>query len=144
VVSDFYNQTSVLHTMELMLGLPAMNQMDAMAPVMRRCFSDGPDLTPFTALPNGVPLDQLNPPAKALRGPALHWAQESLAQRMDQPDLAHENALNRILWHATRGDATYPAEFAGPHGRGLAKLRLQLRPKFGPGAGRSEPDDDDD
>jgi hypothetical protein len=144
VVSEFYNQTSVLHTMELMLGLPAMNQMDAMAPVMRGCFSDGPDLIPFTALPNEIPLDQLNPPAKALRGPALHWAQESLAQRMDQPDLADENTLNRILWHARRGDATYPAEFAGPHGRGLAKLRLKLRPRGEAGGRGSEPDDGDD
>src|SRR5258706_16370475 len=61
VVSDFYNQTSVLHTMELMLGLPPMNQMDAMAPVMRGCFRDKPDLKPYTALPNLVPLDKMNP-----------------------------------------------------------------------------------
>jgi hypothetical protein len=26
-----------------------------------------------------------------------------------------EDTLNRILWHATRGDAPYPARFVGPH-----------------------------
>ena len=33
--------------MELMLGLPPMNQMDAMAPPMEACFTDKPDLTPY-------------------------------------------------------------------------------------------------
>jgi hypothetical protein len=140
VVSDFYNQTSVLHTMELILGLPPMNQLDAMAPVMRECFTDKADPRPYEALANTIPLDQMNPPAKALGGDALHWAEQSLAQRMDQPDLADENTLNRILWHATRGDAPYPAEFAGAHGRGLAKLRLQLQARE---AGRGADDDDD-
>ena len=32
VISQFYNQTSVLHTMERILGVPPMNQMDALAP----------------------------------------------------------------------------------------------------------------
>src|SRR5581483_5634133 len=50
VVSDFYIQTSVLHTIELMLGLPAMNQIDAMAPPMFGCFAATGDFTPFVAL----------------------------------------------------------------------------------------------
>ncbi len=40
VVSNFYNQTSILHTIELMLGLPPMNQLDAMAPAMKEVFMD--------------------------------------------------------------------------------------------------------
>src|SRR5207248_10742079 len=47
VISRFYNQTSVLHTMERILGLPPMNQMDALAPLMTECFMDRPDLTPY-------------------------------------------------------------------------------------------------
>ncbi len=40
VVSTQYNQTSLLRTMELMLGLPPMNQMDATATPMSACFTD--------------------------------------------------------------------------------------------------------
>ena len=47
VVGTQYNQTSLLRTMELMLGLPPMNQMDATATPMFDCFADTPDFTPF-------------------------------------------------------------------------------------------------
>jgi len=57
----FNNQTSVLHTMELMLGLPPMNQFDAMSPVMRECFDAKADLAAYAALPNKIPLDEMNP-----------------------------------------------------------------------------------
>ena len=68
VVSRFYNQTSVLHTMERILGLPPMNQMDALAPVMDACFTDRPDPTPYTARPATVPLDELNKKVQELPG----------------------------------------------------------------------------
>lgn len=127
VVSEFFNQTSVLHTMELMLGLPPMNQMDAMAPAMGACFGSKADLTPYTHVPNRVPLDQKNPPKTALSGMKLELAEQSATQNFDEPDRADENTLNRILWHAQKGvDASYPASFAGAHGRGLKKLHLTL------------------
>jgi hypothetical protein len=34
--------------------------------------------------------------------------------------------MNRILWHDARGDAPYPAEWTGSHGRGLARLGLRI------------------
>src|SRR5204863_5037359 len=88
VVSAFYNQTSVLHTMELMLGLPPMNEMDAMAPVMRECFNEKPDTRPYAALPANVPLDQVNPGKEALSGLALELAEQSEQLRFDGPDMA--------------------------------------------------------
>jgi YVTN family beta-propeller protein len=127
VVSNFYNQTSVLHTMELMLGIPPMNQMDAMAPVMRECFTAKPDLRPYTALPNNVPLDQLNPAKAALSGHALELAEQSERLPLDLPDRADEDTLNRIVWHSVRGiDAPYPSALAGAHGTGLRKLHLKI------------------
>ncbi len=69
-VSAFYNQTSVLHTMEDILGLPPMNQMDAMAPLMTECFTEKQDLSPFVALKNNIPLDQMNPAKASLDGAA--------------------------------------------------------------------------
>jgi hypothetical protein len=41
-----------------------------------------------------------------------------------KPDLVNDDALNRIIWHSIKGDARYPAEFAGPHGKGLKNLGL--------------------
>ncbi len=126
VVSQFYNQTTVLHTMQRMLGLPPMNQHDAMAPLMHECFTEKPDPTPYMALPNRVPLDQMNPGKAALRGAALELARESERIDFSLPDRADEDTLNRIVWHAVKGvEARYPAKFAGAHGKGLNGLKLK-------------------
>src|SRR5262249_7108986 len=45
VVSVNYNQIGILRTIELILGLPPMNQMDASSKPMSECFTDAPDLT---------------------------------------------------------------------------------------------------
>ena len=66
VVHTQYNQTSLLRTMELMLGLPPMNQMDATATPMFDCFTNTPDFTAFDAVTNNVPLDEMNPPPKKI------------------------------------------------------------------------------
>lgn len=127
VVSDFFNQTSVLHTMEQILGLAPMNQMDGMAPLMTACFKDRPDFGPYVAVPNRVPLDEMNPPLTKTAGLQRQLAEKSLRLPFDRPDEADEDELNRIVWHATMGwDRPYPAALAGAHGRGLAALRLRL------------------
>jgi YVTN family beta-propeller protein len=109
-----YNQTGMVKTIELLLGLPPMNQLDLSATPMRECFQAQADLTPYTCLPNKVPLDQMNPPLNRLNGQALHWARKSLALNLEKGDQADEDTLNRILWHATRGyDTPYPEQFAG-------------------------------
>ncbi len=127
VVSEFYNQGSVLHTICRILGVPPMNQMVAMSPVMTACFTEKPDFTPYTALPNRIPLDELNPPLNALNRQQRYWAEASLRLPLDKPDRVEEHLLNRILWHAIKGvDAPYPAEFAGAHGKGLAARGLVL------------------
>jgi YVTN family beta-propeller protein len=104
VVSTQYNTTSLVRTLEQILGLPPMNQIDASAVPMWDAFTDTPDLEPFDAAPANVPLDQMNPPARALVDPIAR--QDALASaRMDfrQVDRAPEDALNRILWRAMKG-----------------------------------------
>lgn len=109
-----YNQTGMVKTIELILGLPPMNQLDLSATAMRQCFQATPDLTPYACVPNRIPLDEMNPPLKDLKGGALQRAQQSLAMDFSKEDLADEDTLNRILWFATRGDrAPYPKNFAG-------------------------------
>jgi len=111
VDSTNYNQTSMIRTMELILGLPPMNQLDASATAMTNCFTEQADLTPYQSVPNNIPLDRLNPDLKAIRDPRQrHWAEVSLQLPLDDVDEADEDTLNRILWHSTRGrDDTYPA-----------------------------------
>lgn len=111
VDSTNYNQTSMIRTMELILGLPPMNQLDASATAMASCFTDQPDLRPYESVPNIIPLDRLNPDVESIRDPRqLHWAQVSLAMPLDDVDEADEDTLNRVLWHSVRGrDDTYPA-----------------------------------
>jgi YVTN family beta-propeller protein len=109
-----YNQTGMVKTIELVLGLPPMNQLDLSATPMRNCFGDEPDLTPYACLPNKVPLDQMNKPLEMLKDLPLFWAKKSLELDLDEGDAADEDTLNRILWHATRGFETpYPEAFAG-------------------------------
>ncbi len=105
-----YNQTGMVKTIELMLGLPPMNQMDLGATPMRGCFQPAPDLTPYKAVPNRIPLDEMNADPKKLSGKARFWAEKSLALNLEQGDRADEDTYNRVLWHATMGfDAPYPA-----------------------------------
>ena len=111
VVSTQYNQTSLLRTMELILGLPPMNQMDATATPMNDCFTSQPDFAPYVALTNNVPLDQLNPAPTQITDSLLrNYAKASAKLPLDQADQCPEDLLNRILWHAMKGSkAPYPA-----------------------------------
>jgi YVTN family beta-propeller protein len=138
VVSRFYNQTSVMHTMTRMLGLPPLNQETAVAPTMEDCFVATPDPTPFTALPNQIPLDEHNKPKEAMTPDERKLADAVDAMDFDRPDRADEDKLNRLIWLASGNPAPYPAEFAGPHGKGLAALHLKLDTSVKP------KDDDDD
>lgn len=110
VVNTQYNQTSLLRTMELMLGLPPMNQLDATATPMSDCFTDKPDLTPFKAVANNVPLDQMNPEPKKISDALLRkYALASARLPLDKVDACPEDLFNRILWHAMKGSqAPYP------------------------------------
>jgi DNA-binding beta-propeller fold protein YncE len=110
VVHTQYNQTSLLRTMELMLGLPPMNQMDATATPMFDCFTNEPDFTAFDAVTNNVPLDEMNPPPKKIQDAQLRKdAMVSAKLPLDKEDQCPEDVFNRILWRAMKGPQTpYP------------------------------------
>src|SRR5262249_770280 len=102
---------------------------EALAPVMSTCFSDRPNLTPYTARKELVALDQLTPSKEKLSAQARIWAEKSLELDFTDPDNADEDTLNRILWFAGKGDEEYPIEWVGAHGKGLERLRLRLASK---------------
>jgi YVTN family beta-propeller protein len=113
VVSTQYNTTSILRTIEQILGLPPMNQFDASATPMFDCFSGTPDFTPYTALPANVPLDELNPEAEAINDAALrNDALVSATLNFREIDKAPEDVLNRILWRSMRGSRDPYPEWA--------------------------------
>jgi hypothetical protein len=110
VVSVNYNQTSMVRTIELILGLPPMNQMDATATPMTECFNRAPDFTPYDCLTNNVPLDKMNPGLQSIIDRRqLRDAQVSSRLPLKKPDQCPEDVLNKILWHAQMGfDEPYP------------------------------------
>lgn len=105
-----YNQTSILRSIELILGLPPMNQVDATATAMGDCFTDVPDLAPYVAAPANVPLDQMNPDPRKISDATLREdAIASARLPLEEVDRCAEDVLNRILWHAMKGpSAPYP------------------------------------
>ena len=111
VVSTQYNTTSLLRTIEQILGLPPMNQFDATASPMFDVFTAAPDLRPFASVPSIIPLDTMNPPKEKIADALLRrYAILSGRLNFRQVDACPEDTLNRILWHAVKGSAApYPA-----------------------------------
>jgi len=108
-VSTRYNTTSILRTMEQILGLPPMNQFDAGASPMFDCFQDTPNLTPFDSVAANIPLDQLNSVAAFIVDPMQrYFAEQSASINFSEVDKAPEDLLNRILWNAMKANQPYP------------------------------------
>ena len=88
VDSTHYTTSSMLRTIELLLGLPPLSQYDAAANPMFAAFGTRADTRPYTCLPAEVDL--------TTRNPKNAWgAQESLAMDFSDYDLAPELELNR-------------------------------------------------
>jgi YVTN family beta-propeller protein len=109
----FYSQPSMVRTIEQILGLPPMNIQDAIANPMSDCFGSKPDKTPYIALPNIIPLNEMNPQLSTLSGRALHFARKSHQPEFDGIDSGNDDLLNRILWYSAKGDVPYPSKYAG-------------------------------
>ena len=109
----YYTQPSMVRTIEQILGLTPMNIQDAIANPMIDCFGTIPDTTHYKAVPNNIPLDEMNPPLTSLEGKALHFAKKSMLPEYDGVDSGDDDLLNRILWYAAKGDTAYPGKFSG-------------------------------
>ena len=126
VISTFYNQAGVLHTMERIMGLPPMNQQDAMAPLMFDCFTNVPNFTPYTALPNNVDLAQARAARARFRPRSVTGRREGPEDGLQQARPHQRRHLQPLHLAPIKGDAPYPAEFVGGHGKGLKQLGLVL------------------
>ncbi|MBC7886891.1 MAG: beta-propeller fold lactonase family protein [Ferruginibacter sp.] len=108
LVSSNYNQTSMLRTIEQILGLPPMNVIDASARLMTDCFQNKINPLTYTALPNNVPLDQMNKGLQGLRGKARKFALQSKLEVFNEVDGGEDDIMNRIIWFYAKGETKYP------------------------------------
>jgi DNA-binding beta-propeller fold protein YncE len=110
VDSSFYTTVSMLRSIELMLGLDPMNRFDALAEPLAACFRDTPDLTPYQAVPNTIPLDERNPSGPRLSREERYWLEKSESLDWSKLDAADPYWLNRITWYSLfKGSRPYPA-----------------------------------
>ena len=101
LVHAVHNTVSLIRTLELLIGLPPMNLIDASATPMD-IFQEHPDLTPYTArLPN-VSQDNLIVPAPTT-AQERHWARATQKLVLAVPDAANPLALNAAIWFSVRG-----------------------------------------
>lgn len=96
VDSSLYSTTSMLRTIELILGLPPLSQFDAAALPMYACFAARADLRPYKCRPARADVEAKNT--------ALAWG-AAQSERFDfsREDAADDLALNEVVWRSVRG-----------------------------------------
>jgi YVTN family beta-propeller protein len=139
VDSRYYSQITMIRTIEQILGAHPMNQKDSAATPMSGAFTNKPDYTPFTALPNrtSLTLGLSTPPTCGLDTPApqnpnaaaapsakvpagqqqvaAKWQAWKSQQRFAGPnakaDSANPEQMNHFLWYEAHGwTKPYPGE----------------------------------
>jgi hypothetical protein len=98
-----YSTSSMLRTIELILGLPPMSQYDASATPMWRCFNHAPGHKTFSARACLVDLNEKNTVVS-------QWSKLSESFNFDIEDRVPDAAFNEVIWRAVKGlDSPCPA-----------------------------------
>jgi hypothetical protein len=90
-----------------------MNAIDATALPMFKCFSDHASDFIYHAVPNQIPLNEMNPSLTLLKGKSLYYAKQSLRPEFEHIDGGNDDLLNKIIWFDAKGKQSYPQKFAG-------------------------------
>lgn len=94
-----YSTSSMLRTIELILGLPPMSQYDASAEPMWRCFSSQYNGEPFLAVPALVDLNEKN----TKNTPSARLSETFDFSKEDAiPDLV----FSEVIWKAVKGEGS--------------------------------------
>ncbi len=102
VDSTLYSTSSMLRTMELVLGLVPMSQFDAAARPMYASFTNQPDFTPYVHRPAQVDINARNTGREPM-------AAVSQRLNLEIEDRADDLLFNEIIWKAVKGaDAVTP------------------------------------
>lgn len=99
-----YSTSSMLRTMELILGLNPMSQYDAAAMPMWRSFDSVAKPSDFKAITPNVDLQAKN----VVRN---EWQRKSELFNFEKEDTNNDVAFNLVLWHGLKGDKI---PFPGP------------------------------
>jgi YVTN family beta-propeller protein len=94
---NMYSTSSMLRTIELILGLPPMSQYDAAATPMWRCFTNKPDFTSFKSVPAQVDIEERNLADNELSRRSQYF-------NLAQLDAVPEREFNEVLWKAIKGE----------------------------------------
>jgi YVTN family beta-propeller protein len=91
-----YSTSSVLRTIELILGMPPMTQYDAAATPMWRSFTNTANMHPFEVRPNQVNLNDIN---------VVKNKYSAISNKLDfsEADLVPDQLLNEIIWKSVKG-----------------------------------------
>lgn len=108
-----YSTSSMLRTMELILGLPPMTQYDAAAMPMWNCFTAKPDMRPFASLPANLDLNAKN-------NRQGYWQRLSETFDLSVEDAAPDLEFSKVIWHAVKGD---DVPFPGPRRAAFVRVK---------------------
>jgi YVTN family beta-propeller protein len=109
LVHEFHSTVSLIRTMELLLGMEPMNQLDATAAPID-IFQSTPDLRSFKALlPEVAANNLMNPPRDAQTARFYDLTEQ---QNLAHADMANPRELNEIIWFSVRGAAEPMPEIA--------------------------------
>lgn len=92
-----YSTSSMLRTIELILGLPPMSQYDAAATPMWRSFSKTADLSHFNSIPAKIDLNEKNIKMNAL-------AKKSMGFDFTKEDRVNDLEFSEVIWKAVKGE----------------------------------------
>ena len=92
-----YSTSSMLRTMELILGLPPMSQYDAAAEPMWRSFTGNANLKSFKSVPANINLDERN---------TATTASAKLSETFDfsKEDRIPDLIFSEVIWKAVKGE----------------------------------------
>jgi YVTN family beta-propeller protein len=104
LIHKFHSTVSMIRTIELLLGIPPMNQLDASA-VPMDIFQVTPDLTPYKAVLPTIAADNLMT-RKPKDQAAAEWMKKSNRQNFAHADMADPKVLNAVIWFACTGNGS--------------------------------------
>lgn len=108
-----YSTSSMLRTIELILGIPPMSQYDASAMPMWRCFDNVANSEGFTFIPNRVSLDEKNTAVN-------EWSRRSEKFNLAREDAVPDLEFNEVLWYGIKGTGI---PFPGPKRAAFVRIK---------------------
>ena len=109
-----YTTTSILRTMELILGLEPMTQYDAAATPLWRCFDKVAKPFSFNMLEPNVNLNEKNTAIN-------EWQRRSEKFNFAKEDSNNDIEFNKVLWHGIKGNVPFP----GPRRAAFLKIEAE-------------------